>query len=38
MTKGMLQKAIAEFRGALKLNPDDKDLAQLLEELETKLQ
>jgi Tfp pilus assembly protein PilF len=38
MTKGMLQKAIAEFRCALKLNPDDKDLAQLLEELETKLQ
>src|ERR687898_3557028 len=38
MTRGMLQKAIAEFRGAVKLNPDDKDLAQLLEELETKLQ
>lgn len=38
MTKGMLQKAISEFRGAVKLNPDDTELAQLLAELETKLQ
>jgi Tfp pilus assembly protein PilF len=38
MTKGMLQKAIAEFRGAVKLNPADTELAQLLEDLETKLQ
>ncbi|MPZ77640.1 MAG: tetratricopeptide repeat protein [Deltaproteobacteria bacterium] len=38
MIKGMLQKAIEEFRGALKLSPDDQELAQLLEELETKLQ
>jgi len=38
MIKGMLQKAIEEFRGALKLNPDDQELARLLEELETKLQ
>lgn len=38
MSKGMLQKAIAEFRGALEFHPDDDDLAGLLEELETKLQ
>ena len=38
MTKGMLQKAIEEFRGAVKLNPADTELVQLLEELETKLQ
>jgi Tfp pilus assembly protein PilF len=38
MTKGMLQKAIEEFRGAVKLNPTDEELAQLLEDLETKLQ
>lgn len=38
LTRGMLQKAIGEFRGALELNPADKELAQLLEELETKLQ
>ncbi|HZA52954.1 MAG TPA: tetratricopeptide repeat protein [Candidatus Udaeobacter sp.] len=36
--KGMLQKALEEFRGALKLNPGDADLAQIIEQLETKLQ
>ena len=36
--KGMLQKALEEFRGALKLNPGDADLAQIIEQVETKLQ
>ncbi len=36
--KGMLQKALEEFRGALQLNPGDADMAQMIEELETKLQ
>src|SRR6187431_3508386 len=34
LTKGMLQKAIEEFRGAVRLNPADTELVQLLEELE----
>jgi tetratricopeptide (TPR) repeat protein len=38
LTKGMVQKALEEFRGALKINSDDEELAQLVEELETKLQ
>jgi tetratricopeptide (TPR) repeat protein len=38
LTKGMIQKAIEEFRGALSINPEDAELAQLVEELETKLQ
>jgi tetratricopeptide (TPR) repeat protein len=38
LTKGMIQKALEEFRGALKINPGDQELAQLVEELETKLQ
>ena len=38
MIKGMLQKAIQEFREAVRLNPADTELVQLLEELETKLQ
>ena len=38
VTKGMLQKALAEFRGALERNPNDAELAQLIEQLETKLQ
>jgi tetratricopeptide (TPR) repeat protein len=38
ITKGMIQKALEEFRGALRLNPDDAALAQAIEELETKLQ
>jgi hypothetical protein len=29
---------LEEFRGALRLNPDDAALAQTIEELETKLQ
>ena len=36
--KGMLQKALEEFRGAVKLNPDDPDLSRIIEELENKLQ
>ena len=38
LTKGMIQKALDEFGGALKINPDDRDLAELVEELQTKLQ
>lgn len=38
LTKGMLQKALEEFRAALKINPGDHELANLVEELETKLQ
>ena len=38
LTKGMIQKAIEEFTSALKINPADTDLAQLTEELKTKLQ
>jgi tetratricopeptide (TPR) repeat protein len=38
LTKGMIQKALEEFGGALELNPDDVELAQLVEELRTKLQ
>ena len=38
LTKGMIQKAIEEFRGAIKIHPGDNDLAQLVEELEAKLQ
>ncbi|HZH84425.1 MAG TPA: tetratricopeptide repeat protein, partial [Phototrophicaceae bacterium] len=38
LTKGMLQKALEEFHGALKINPDDQELSQLVEELQTKLQ
>jgi hypothetical protein len=34
----MIQKALDEFGGALKINPDDADLAQLVEDLRTKLQ
>src|SRR5918992_4730797 len=37
LTKGMIQKALEEFRSALKINPGDLELAQLLEKLETKL-
>jgi hypothetical protein len=29
---------LEEFYGALKINPDDQELAQLVEELQTKLQ
>jgi tetratricopeptide (TPR) repeat protein len=38
LTKGMIQKALDEFGGALKINPDDRELAELVEELQTKLQ
>lgn len=38
LTKGMIQKALDEFGGALKINPDDCDLADLVAELQTKLQ
>jgi hypothetical protein len=34
----MVNKALQEFRGALDRNPDITDLAQLIEELEAKLQ
>jgi hypothetical protein len=34
----MIQKALEEFAGALEINPDDNDLAQLFEELKNKLQ
>jgi hypothetical protein len=29
---------LEEFHGALKINPDDQELSQLVEELQTKLQ
>ncbi len=38
LAKGMIQKALEEFRGALERNPNDSELAQLIEQLETKLQ
>lgn len=38
VVKGMLQKALEEFRGSLQLNPDDSDLAQIIEQIESKLQ
>jgi len=38
LTKGMIQKALEEFSGALQINPGDSELAQLTEELQRKLQ
>jgi len=38
LTKGMIQKALEEFGGALQINPGDAELAQLTEELHRKLQ
>jgi tetratricopeptide (TPR) repeat protein len=38
LAKGMIQKALQEFRGALERNPNDPELTQLIDELETKLQ
>lgn len=38
LTKGMLQKALEEFNGALKINPENQELSQLIDELQTKLQ
>jgi Tfp pilus assembly protein PilF len=37
LTKSMVNKAIEEFRGALKEKPDETEIAQLIEELESKL-
>jgi tetratricopeptide (TPR) repeat protein len=36
--KGMLVKALDEFREALRLNPDDADLAEFVEKLQLQLQ
>jgi Tfp pilus assembly protein PilF len=38
VTKGMLQRALEEFRGALERNPNDPELSELIEQLENKLQ
>ena len=38
LTKGMIQKALEEFSGALQINPGDSELAQLTEDLQRKLQ
>ena len=38
LTKGMIQRALAEFAGALEINPSDDELSQLIEELKNKLQ
>jgi len=38
LVKGMVNRALQEFRGALERNPEITDLAQLIEELESKLQ
>jgi len=38
MTKGMINKALEEFRGVLRINPDDSEIAQIIEQLEVKLQ
>jgi tetratricopeptide (TPR) repeat protein len=38
LSKGMIQKALEEFGGALKLHPEDTDLAELVEDLRSKLQ
>lgn len=38
LTKGMIQKALEEFAGALAINPLDDELRQLIEELKNKLQ
>jgi len=38
VTKGMLNKALEEFRGALRFNPEDTELAEIIEQLESKLQ
>ena len=37
LTKGMINKAIEEFRGALTQKPDESEIAQLIDELESKL-
>ncbi|HET8564326.1 MAG TPA: hypothetical protein VFM35_10680, partial [Candidatus Binatia bacterium] len=38
VTKGMINKALEEFRGALRLNDGDPELAEIIEQLESKLQ
>ena len=38
LTKGMVQQAIKEFSGALEIHPTDAELAELVEELKSKLQ
>jgi len=38
LAKDMINKALEEFRGALRLNPGDSEMAQLIEQLESKLQ
>ena len=38
VSKGMLQKAIEEFKGALERNPNNEELVGLVAELENKLQ
>ena len=38
VTKGMINKALEEFRGVLRINPDDSEIAQIIEQLEAKLQ
>lgn len=38
LSKGMLQQAIKEFSGALEIHPSDTELAELVEELKSKLQ
>ncbi|HXK29417.1 MAG TPA: tetratricopeptide repeat protein [Candidatus Binatia bacterium] len=38
VTKGMINKALEEFRGVLRINPDDSEIAQIIEQLEVKLQ
>ena len=38
VVKGMLQKAIEEFKGALERNPNNEELVQLVADLENKLQ
>jgi tetratricopeptide (TPR) repeat protein len=38
VAKGMLQKALQEFRGALGIEPRNTQLAELIEQLESKLQ
>ena len=37
-TKGMIQKTLEEFHGALQLNPGDADLVQIIDQLQTNLQ
>jgi tetratricopeptide (TPR) repeat protein len=38
VAKGMINKALEEFQGAVRLNPDDMDLPQIIEQLQSKLQ